>query len=66
LPLFLHKRCNFLRLAYVTVLKRAAERSKAMKTKILFASVVLLSLAPMAAEAFPRFWPAVTFYYIPY
>jgi hypothetical protein len=62
LPLFLHKRCNFLRLAYVTVLKRAAERSKAMKTKILFASVVLLSLAPMAAEA-RGFWGVVLFGY---
>jgi hypothetical protein len=37
-----------------------------MKTKILFASVVLLSLAPMAAEARPWLWPAVTLYYIPY
>ena len=44
--------CNFLRIVCVTVPERAAERSKVKKTKImLFASLVLLSLAPVAAQA---------------
>jgi hypothetical protein len=36
---------------------------------IVFAALVtsaIIALDLGAAEAFPRFWPAVTFYYIPY